>query len=84
MTKKENSGLSLIVQMSDGVNLSVKSDLEKLTEGQSNKLRDFLKSVVYQPQQLIKELNSYPYVVGVDYGRRAYPVKTNRNYEEGR
>ena len=81
MTKKEDSGLSLVVQMSDGVNLSVKSDLEKLTEGQNNKLRDFLKSVVYQPRQLIKEVSNYPYIVGIDYTKRAYPVETSRNYE---
>jgi len=81
MTKKENSGLSLVVQMSDGVNLSVKSDLEKLTEGQSNKLRDFLKSVVYQPRQPIKELNNYPYVVGIAESAKAYPVGDNRNYQ---
>ena len=81
MTTKETSGLSLVVQMNDGVNLSVKSDLEKLTEGQTNKLRDFLKSVVYPPRQLIKEVNNYPYVVGIDYGKRAYPVGQNSNYE---
>ena len=74
MVKKEASGFSLVVQMSDGVNLSVKSDLEKLTEGQSNKLRDFLKSVVYQPRQPIKEVNNYPYIIGIDYTKRAYPI----------
>lgn len=81
---KSKSELSVIVQLSEGMSMAFKSDLSRLSDYQSFKLKDFFVSVLTRskkPKELIREVSSYPYVRRVAYSSRAYPVEGNRNYE---
>lgn len=65
MAKNKNE-LSVIVQLCEGTNLGLKSDLSKLNDYQSHKLKEFFVSILREPTEpdnRIKEINSYPYII---------------------
>lgn len=79
-----NNDLSLVVKLAEGAYLNFRSDLERLTHGQNEKLSDFLTSVVNRPEYrsrpLIREIRTLPYYQPLK--RNVYPVGMDRNYSE--
>lgn len=81
ITKAKNE-LSLIVELSKGSVMGLKSDLSSLNSYQTGKLKDFIASVLEkpkQPQPAIKTLNAYPQIMKAIPAME--PVGINRNYE---
>ncbi|MDP8216012.1 MAG: hypothetical protein P9L98_01655 [Candidatus Kaelpia imicola] len=65
-TKKD---LSVIVQLSEGLGIAVKSDMANLSDYQEEKLKGFLRSVLaeQEPQNKIRVLYNNPKVIGKIY-----------------
>jgi len=79
---KAKNELSLIVELSKGSVMGLKSDLSSLNSYQTSKLKDFIASVLEkprQPQLAIKTLNVYPQTMKATPIMK--PVGVNRNYE---